>query len=402
MYYSFKSVLCMSCMMVCIFCVETRAQEEQKQELVKIKRVPMRPLTDNVKLTDEKLEASIRKGVDFLVKDQNANGSWGSVTRTKSLNIYAPLPGAHHAFRMGTSCLALTGLLESGDERPEVKDAIARAEAWFLKNLPRLKRADVTTTYNVWGHGYALQALAALATREGITEEQKEVYKQVAQGQLDALVRYQDIDGGWGYYSSIATDRPSGGSNCFTTAAVLTGVYDCQQVFDLTFPEKRLKLGVKSIQMQRNPDFTYNYAFGHIYYPRNRINRPGGSLARSQSCNAALRLYGDTKVTDEVITTWLDKLVKRNGWLDIGRKRPVPHETHFAVSGYFYYFGHYYAARCIEMIPEEQQLEWKNKLGLIILDKQESDGSWWDFPLYDYHQPYGTGFALSILNRCRK
>ena len=35
-----------------------------------------------------------------------------------------------------------------------------------------------------------------------------------------------------------------------------------------------------------------------------------------------------------------------------------------------------------------------------MLDRQEKDGSWWDYPLYDYHQPYGTAFALMTLQRC--
>ena len=367
-----------------------------------VKRVPMLPLADDAKLDAAVLEKSIMEGVDFLVKSQNENGSWGGPTRTKGLNIYAPLPGAHHAFRMGTSSLALTGLLDTGDSRPEVLAAISKAEKWLLKTLPRLRRADVTTTYNVWGHAYALQALSALANREGVTEEQKEIYKKAAQGQLNALVMYQDIDGGWGYYHDIATGRPSGGSMSFTTAAVLVGVYDCQRAFGISLPEKRLKLGIKSLQYQRNPDFSYAYAHAHRMHPRVSINRPGGSLGRSQSGNAALRLFGDAKITDEVMVTWLDKLVKRNGWLDIGRKRPRPHETHFAVSGYFYYFGHYYAARCIEILPKPKQAQWQDKLGRIIIDKQESDGCWWDFPLYDYHQPYGTGYALSILSRCRK
>lgn len=376
------------------------AQEAEKNQ--KIKRVPMIPLADDDIYLDAKaLEASIAKGVDFLVKTQNKNGSWGSATRTKGLNIYAPLPGAHHSFRLGTSCLALTGLLDSGDQRPEVLATIASAEKWLLKELPRVKRADVSTTYNVWGHAYALQSLSALANREGVTAEQKEIYKSAAQSQLNALVMYQDIDGGWGYYSDFATGRPSGGSMSFTTAAVLVGVYDSQKVFGITLPEKRLKLAVKSIQYQRNPDFTYAYARAHRLYPRAKINRPGGSLARSQAGNAALRLFNDPKITDKIIITWLDKLVKRNGWLDIGRKRPKPHETHFAVSGYFYFFGHYYAARCIELLPKSEQSEWQAKVGKIIIDKQESDGCWWDFPLYDYHQPYGTGFALSTLARCR-
>ena len=38
----------------------------------------------------------------------------------------------------------------------------------------------------------------------------------------------------------------------------------------------------------------------------------------------------------------------RNGWLDMGRKAAeIPHESFAQVAGYFFYFGHYYAALCI-------------------------------------------------------
>ena len=77
--------------------------------------------------------------------------------------------------------------------------------------------------------------------------------------------------------------------------------------------------------------------------PMHLINRPGGSLGRSQACNLALRLYGDKRITDDVLKTWLNRLFARNGWLSIGRKRPIPHESYFFVAGYFYYYGHWYA-----------------------------------------------------------
>ena len=99
---------------------------------------------------------------------------------------------------------------------------------------------------------------------------------------------------------------------------------------------------------------------------------------------------------------WLDRLITRNGWLDMGRKRPVPHESHFAVAGYFYYFGHYYAARTIPVLPEADRDFYRNHLALILLKLQEKDGSWWDYPLYNYHQQYGTAFALMSLHQCRK
>jgi hypothetical protein len=151
----------------------------------------------------------------------------------------------------------------------------------------------------------------------------------------------------------------------------------------------------------RNPDSTYAYSYGHRWKPRGLINRPAGSLGRSQTCNAALRKFGDKDITDNVIRTWLQRLFERQGWLDHGRKRPIPHEAPAAVAGYFYYYGHYYASECINILPEKERSSLKKKLAALMIERQESNGSWWDFPLYNYHYAYGTGYTLAILSRCR-
>ena len=54
------------------------------------------------------------------------------------------------------------------------------------------------------------------------------------------------------------------------------------------------------------------------------------------ACNFALQLWGDKTITDEVHKICLDLIDQANGWLDMGRKRPVPHESWFAVAGYFF------------------------------------------------------------------
>jgi hypothetical protein len=125
-------------------------------------------------------------------------------------------------------------------------------------------------------------------------------------------------------------------------------------------------------------------------------------LGRSQACNLALRLYGDERVSDEVIKTWLNRLYARNGWLSIGRKRPIPHESFFAVAGYFYYYGHWHAAQCIEQLPADERPYFQDHLAHILLPLQERDGSWWDYPFYNYHQQYGTAMAVMSLLKCQK
>ena len=59
------------------------------------------------------VDASLRRGIDFLCADQNKNGSWGGPQQTKGLNIFAPVPGAHHAFRAAVTAMAISALSQT-------------------------------------------------------------------------------------------------------------------------------------------------------------------------------------------------------------------------------------------------------------------------------------------------
>jgi hypothetical protein len=72
------------------------------------------------------------------------------------------------------------------------------------------------------------------------------------------------------------------------------------------------------------------------------------------------------------------------------------------VAGYFFYYGHYYAALCMDELGPAAQKEYGRLLAKVLVPLQEKDGSWWDYPFYDYHQQYGTAFALMALHRARR
>lgn len=355
-------------------------------------------------VTPEEIRASITRGVDFLVGYQNKDGSWGGPTRTKGLNIYAPVPGAHHAFRAGASGLALSGLIDSGDARPETAAAIEKAAKWAEKDLPNLRRADPTTTYNIWGHAYGLRALTRLHGREA-DPARKARYKELAQEQVELVNRYADVNGGWGYldlFDKLATQKPSGITTSFSSATVLLAMHEGREKLGLTLNEKVVTAALDSIKRQQTPDMAYAYSHSHIMRPRTDINRPAGSLSRSQACNAALRALGREGITDEVVIEWADRFLAREGFLSIARKRPRPHDIHFRISGYFYYYGIHYFTESVRFLPLEKQKPYAGKLAALILSRQEKDGSWWDYPLYDYHQPYGTGYCLMALAWCEE
>ncbi len=348
------------------------------------------------------LEKAIDDGVAFLIQDQNSNGSWGSARQTKGLNIYAPVPGAHDAFRAAVTAMAVSAIVDSGraDEPGAAADALEKAELYLLASLPKVRRADATAIYNVWTHAYGIQALTDMYPRSG--KERKQQIRDLIAQQIDRLGRYASVDGGWGYYDFlVGAARPASSAISFTTATCLVALHEASKIEGVEVPEEMVDRAVASINRQRKSDHSYLYGEYLKARPMYGINRPAGSLGRSQACNYALRIWGDETIKDPIIEEWLVRLGERNGWLDIGRKRPVPHEAWFAVAGYFFYYGHYYAALCTELLPEAERAPHQEMLTGILLNLQEKDGSWWDFPFYSYHQPYGTAFAVMTLARCR-
>jgi hypothetical protein len=270
----------------------------------------------------------------------------------------------------------------------------------LLDLLPILRRATSDALYNVWGLAYSIQALVRLH-RHATDEAARKQLRELAAQQVDLLRRYSLINGGWTYYDTVAgTQKPAGSPTSFTTATGLIALHEARQEFGLEMEEKVLDMAIESLLRQQKPDFSYAYGEYLRFAPMHPVNRPGGSLGRSQVCNLALRLYGNDRITDKVLVAWLNRLFARNGWLSIARKRPVPHESHFAVAGYFYYYGHYYAAQCIEQLPQDRRGYFQEHLAHILLPLQEKDGSWWDYPFYNYHQQYGTALTVMSLICC--
>jgi hypothetical protein len=379
---------------------------KQKTDARPARKADLRPKPP-APLADSDITAAIQRGVNFLLKHQNDDGSWGSPERTKALNIMAGI-GSHHAFRTAVTALCVAALIEVSGSRSKLCDpaavvhAVERGEEFLLRELPLVRRDDAMLIYNIWAHAYGIQALVRMHGRVSDDSARRARIEELIRGQYDRLTRYEAAEGGWGYYDfGAGTQRPNSDSCSFVNATVLVAFHEAKQI-GVEPPKKLVTRGFDGIIQQRKADFSYLYGLYLRYRPVMEINRAGGSLGRSQACNVALRLWGDPKVTDGVITEWLDRLVVRNGWLDMGRKRPIPHESHFMVAGYFYYYGHYYATLCVDQLPGAQRVFYQDHLAHILLGHQERDGSWWDYPLYNYHQQYGTAFALMSLEHCRK
>ena len=204
------------------------------------------------------IQRSLDKGCDFLLERQNPDGSWGSARQTKGLNIFAPVPGSHRAFRLAVTALSISALLEIKKEDQNYSKCIRKAEKYLLEKLPQLRRASPMALYNVWSHSYGLQALHRMHELSSSSQRKAEIEDVMVQ-QIKMLQTYESIDGGWGYYDFNAqTKQPSGSSISFVNATGLVALKDAQ-TSGVEVPDKLVSRALSAIKRQRLPDHSYLY-----------------------------------------------------------------------------------------------------------------------------------------------
>jgi len=342
----------------------------------------------------EKAHDGIREAVAFLLRTQNEDGSFGYHAQKSPFAIYAPVPGAHRSFRAASTALCLMALAKLDTKDPRVLKARQKGIAWLIANT-YVKRSHGRELYNCWAHGYGLKCIARYL-KSPVPGMDVKAARATAAKAVKALKTFQMVDGGWGYLNfRLQTRRPTGASMTFTTATVLFGLMEIRDA-GVAVPKPMLEAARRNLTRGLTPDGMFIYSSGHRLIPHARINRPQGSLTRNPGCHLArYQLAGDSTLGD--IEKAVRGLLAKRKFARMALHRPVPHESWFSVSGYFYLYGYYYAAECCRVLPKKVVAEVRDGLIEEIFVTRHPDGSFWDYPLYGYHKPYGTGYALLAL-----
>ena len=345
------------------------------------------------------LEQVVANAVKWLVDNQQPDGSWGTHHSPRPIEVLASVPGSQDAFRVATTALCVTALQECPLAGEEGFRAAERGLEYLLEAYD-VKRQSGMEHYNVWSFGFALQAFGERLIAQPEDPRAPEI-RAACERLIEKLDMYQTLDGGWGYLSlhPVPTFRPSDTSMSFTTATVLVGI-DRARSAGIEFPEPLVEKAVDHVLRSRLPDGAFLYGEYLKFRPRHGINQIKGSACRNPLCHYALDLFGQPPPKEDTFVESLrDLLVRHHAFQRAAIRRPIPHESHYAISGYFYLYGHAYAAYVIEGLPEEQRAQLWPELIEAVMVCHQPDGSFWDYPLYSYHKPYGTGFALIALGR---
>ena len=353
--------------------------------------------------TSADITATLATGRAFLVSAQNEDGSWGGWGGTGPLDEFWSNPYTHHGWIVATTGLVALALLEVPADAPDferAQGALDRALDYIVAegDLARPSDWDVDQT---WGYIYGLDALtAALADPRYASGDRTRGLRARAVDLVQKLARYQTPSGGWGYYDFDTLARRPSWATSFQTAAAIVSLVQARRV-GVELPDGMLPRAVKALARCRLPNGAYSYDVEAI--PRlgraTDINQVKGSLGRIQAGNYALALAGHPDVGHDELVAGLDELFRHHRFLDIARKRPVPHEAYYLNAGYFYFFAHYYAGKVLELLPPSDRVAYSARLAREVIKTQEADGSMWDYPMNRYHKPYGTAFGVLTLQR---
>jgi hypothetical protein len=339
--------------------------------------------------------------VQWLVLNQNKDGSWGTHESPRPIEVLASIPGSQEAFRVATTALCVMALRDAGQRTEAVNAAIERALEFLLADFD-VKRQSGLEHYNVWTFGYVLQCFGEEIARN--PEATRVPQLRAASAKIvERLGQYQTLDGGWGYLSldAVPTYQPSFTSMSFTTATMLVGMARARDVH-VALPEKMVERALDHIRRSRLSDNAFLYGEYLKFRPRMDINETIGSACRTPVCLLVLEMFGE-KIGKETYAKSLENLLVLGAdYQKSGVRRPIPHESWYHISGYFYLYGHAYAAYVLEKLDKAQQARFWPLLVDAVEYCREPDGSFWDYPLYSYHKPYGTAFALIALARAQR
>lgn len=270
---------------------------------------------------DPRTEESVRRGLDYLVRTQDEDGSWpGS---------YGRIPGV-----VGLCALAF---MAYGEEPAggEYGRTLERAISYIVENQ-RTKGVLSTGGSPMYSHGFATLALAEAYGMHPDKKVGKALKKAV-----DLIVNAQNAMGGWRYsIGSQDADITVTGSQMMALRAA--------QNAGIEVPDKVIKKGTEYIKSCVCVDGGFSYQAGQ---------RSGSGVARTGIAVTVLSLCGEYKSEE----------MKRG--VEYLRYRAMERENYL-------YYGVYYCSQAMFQAGGRYWKDWNEQATQILIARQGGDGSW--------------------------
>jgi len=290
-----------------------------------------------------KAEAAIDRGLRYLAKNQNKDGSWG-----------ARYPAA-------ITALSMMSFMLKGHfpQRGPYGKPLDKAVVWLIKRGKEGGGYLGGTSHGMYEH-----ALATLALSEVWGMCDRDEVRDVLKRAVNVILRAQNPQGGWRYQPQPIDADVS------VTVMQIVALASAQEA-GILVPAQVVRKAiayVKSCQNKFDGGFSY---------------QPGGSnptLSSSAAGVMSLLMCGERE----------SKAVARG--LEYIRTRP---EKEFEETK-FYSYAHYYAVQAMYQAGEAYYQEWYPKIHDALLRSQKPDGCWQGTGGESGYS-YGTSMAILVL-----
>lgn len=302
-----------------------------------------------VEVTPE-LEAAIEKGLAYLAKQQNEDGSFS-----------AERFGGGHIGVTSICCLAFmaNGQLPG---RGEYGYVVEKGLEYVLAHAQEsgLIASEHVSHGPMYGHGFATMYLAevyGMSPRDDLREKLSSA--------VDLIVRTQNREGGWRYQP-----RPEDADISVTICQIMA--LRAARNAGLAVPRETVDKCIEYVKRCQNPDGGFNYLL------------QGGGSAFPRSAAGVVALYSAGLYEGEEIESGLQYLEQFPPRAGAGAL--------LAGEGHFFY-GQYYAVQAMWHAGPKRWNRWYPGIRNLLLERQQSNGAWQD-PICS---EYGTAMATIIL-----
>jgi prenyltransferase beta subunit len=272
------------------------------------------------------------KGLDWLVKNQQKDGSWG------------------HGCEPAVSSLATLAFLAARDE-PFADDARGKALLAGIKYLiGRQKDGNFASEHWIHSQGFATLALAetlnACARCKTKPDLDAKALRETVAAAVKVIEKNQSTSGGW-WYTPGSPNQHEGSTTVCAVQAIVAA-----RNADIAIDEDVLKKGFDYLKKCQSKDGGFNYQLGD-----------GRSMVEGTCADVAT--LGLMKK--------FDYAVMMNGYKFMNSKTPS------AVSeGRFPYYGHFYGTLGMQLLGQEyaDEKEYKTSTSDYITNVQKTLVSW--------------------------
>ena len=264
-------------------------------------------------------ERAIEKGLEWLIKTQNEDGSWGT-------------------YKTASTALGLMAFMVKGyfPERPPHGENLSKAVDFLLRQSQTQRGYMGTSMYE---HGLATLALSevwGMSNRAGIREALKLA--------VDVILRAQNPQGGW-RYNPAPTD-----ADISVTVMQVVALASAKEA-GIFVPDTTIQKAVAyvtSCQHQQTGGFAY---------------QPGGGPGFARTAAGVMSLMMCGRRDSDAAKRGRDYLINQ------------PQNVFESADGYYHY-AHYYAIQAMYQAGDEYYQQWYPKIRDSLLKKQAAEGNW--------------------------